>query len=71
VSKPAGKSVAGLHRLAEIYGIQTAYTDVLEKRRVANAEALFAVLQAMGAQFTNDGHPTALAAAASDESTDG
>ncbi|MBI2080555.1 MAG: 4-alpha-glucanotransferase, partial [candidate division NC10 bacterium] len=39
-----------LRRLARLYGLETAYYDVIaHRRREASAEALLAVLQALGA----------------------
>jgi 4-alpha-glucanotransferase len=38
-----------LHRLARLYGIQTAYYDVNHRRRQAPAESLVAVLRSLGA----------------------
>jgi 4-alpha-glucanotransferase len=42
-----------LHQLARLYRVQTAYYDVSHRRRRASAEALLAVLQALGAQLDN------------------
>ena len=45
-------SVSGsgpLNRLARLYGIQTAYYDVLRRRRIASVDALLAVLKVLGA----------------------
>ena len=38
-----------LHQLAYLYGIQTAYYDVVHRQQQASAEALLAVLRALGA----------------------
>jgi 4-alpha-glucanotransferase len=38
-----------LHRLARLYGIQTAYYDVSHQRRPSSADALVAVLRSLGA----------------------
>lgn len=38
-----------LHQLARLYGVQTAYYDVAHRRQQASAEALLAVLRALGA----------------------
>lgn len=38
-----------LRQLASLYGVQTAYYDVLHRRQSASAESLLAVLQALGA----------------------
>ena len=38
-----------LHDLARLHGIQTAYYDVLRRRRIATDEALLAMLKALGA----------------------
>jgi 4-alpha-glucanotransferase len=38
-----------LHRLARLYGIQTAYYDVSHQRRPASADSLVAVLRSLGA----------------------
>jgi 4-alpha-glucanotransferase len=38
-----------LHRLAHLYGVQTAYYDVSRRRRQVSIDALFAILKSMGA----------------------
>lgn len=43
---------AALARLARAYGVQTAYTDASGRRRRASADAVLAVLRAMGAPVT-------------------
>jgi 4-alpha-glucanotransferase len=42
-----------LHQLARLYRVQMAYSDVSHRRRRASAEALLAVLKALGAQLDN------------------
>jgi 4-alpha-glucanotransferase len=44
-----------LHRLAEQYGIQTAYLDALGQRRQASPEALLRVLQVLGSHVSRAG----------------
>ncbi|MBN1863093.1 MAG: 4-alpha-glucanotransferase [Dehalococcoidales bacterium] len=44
-----------LHRLARLYGIQTAYYDVNRRRRQASAESLVAVLRSLGAPMAGLG----------------
>ena len=41
--------IRALHKLARLYGVQTSYYDVTDRRRQASVEALLAVLQALGA----------------------
>ncbi|MCS7206741.1 MAG: 4-alpha-glucanotransferase [Dehalococcoidia bacterium] len=54
-------TVALLHRLARLYGVQTAYTDASHHRRFASPEALLAVLRALGAPLaTLNDLPSAL-----------
>jgi 4-alpha-glucanotransferase len=47
--KVADTRTRGLHSLAHLYGVQTAYYDVERQRRGASAEVLLRVLQALGA----------------------
>jgi 4-alpha-glucanotransferase len=42
-----------LHRLARLYRVQTAYSDVYHRRRRASAEALLAVLKELGAPLAS------------------
>ncbi len=50
-----------LHQLAHLYGIQTAYYDAVHRRQQASAEALLAVLRALGAPVQSlQDVPTAL-----------
>jgi 4-alpha-glucanotransferase len=42
-----------LHRLARLYGIQTAYYDANHQRQPASVESLTAVLRSLGAQMTS------------------
>ena len=50
-----------LHRLARLYGVQTAYDDVSRRRRRASNEALLAVLRVLGAPVASPGDvPSAL-----------
>ncbi|HEY3247747.1 MAG TPA: 4-alpha-glucanotransferase [bacterium] len=42
-------NVRALRALARLYDVQTAYTDITGRRRVASVESLLRVLQAMGA----------------------
>lgn len=42
-----------LHRLARLYGVQTAYYDVQGRNQEASAEALLAVLKTLGAPVEN------------------
>lgn len=49
----AATLVSALHRLAGLYGIQTAYWDVTGRRRQADPSSLLAVLQALGAPVNN------------------
>jgi len=54
VTEKRGTDVRQLHQLARLYGVQTAYDDVLgHRRREASPEALLAVLQALGAEVEN------------------
>jgi len=41
--------LAPLSKLAQLYGIQTAYYDVFRRRREASAESLLETLRALGA----------------------
>lgn len=41
--------VQSLHRLAHLYGVQTAYYDVARRRRQASPDALLHILRALGA----------------------
>ena len=41
-------TMEALHALAELYGVQTSYYDVTGQHRQASAEALLAVLRALG-----------------------
>lgn len=45
----ARDSVRGLHRLAALYGVETAYLDVHGRRKSASAEGLMLILRALGA----------------------
>jgi 4-alpha-glucanotransferase len=45
-------SVSFVHRLAHLYGVQTAYYDVFHRRQQAHIESLLAVLQLLGAPIT-------------------
>jgi len=47
MSSPSG--IRSLHRLARLYGVQTAYYDVHHHRQQATEESLLAVLQSLGA----------------------
>jgi 4-alpha-glucanotransferase len=47
--------VSSLHRLAEAWGVQTAYVDAISRRREASTESLLRVLQALGARVTRAG----------------
>src|SRR5918999_6186913 len=44
-------SLRQLRQLASLYGVQTAYYDVLHRRRSASAESLLAVLPALAASI--------------------
>ena len=46
---PSLSPSAALLQLASLYGIETAYTDIFHKRRMASTESLLAVLRALGA----------------------
>ena len=55
-------SLRHLHHLAQLYGVQTSYTDVQGERRAATPESLLAVLQAMRVDVASlDDVPQALA----------
>ncbi|MFC1989385.1 4-alpha-glucanotransferase [Chloroflexota bacterium] len=41
-----------VHRLANLYGVQTAYYDVFHRRQRASVESLLAVLRSLGAPIT-------------------
>ena len=47
------KEPSGLHRLAQLYSVQTAYYGVGRRRVNASAESLLAVLKALGAQLNS------------------
>jgi 4-alpha-glucanotransferase len=49
MTSPSG--LRQLRQLASLYGVQTAYYDVLHRRRSASAESLLAVLPALGASI--------------------
>ncbi|MEX2015039.1 MAG: 4-alpha-glucanotransferase, partial [Candidatus Hydrogenedentales bacterium] len=58
----AAKERAGLHALADAYGLKRSYLDNEGKRRSASPEAIVAVLQALGAPIaTTADAPDALA----------
>lgn len=47
--EPAGKAPsAALRKLASLYGIQTAYTDIFGRRQVASSHSLLEALRALG-----------------------
>ena len=55
------KSVGQLHRLAQLYNVQTAYYDVNHRRKGVSAEALLGILKALGAPVASmDDIPSAL-----------
>jgi 4-alpha-glucanotransferase len=45
--------LGGLHRLARLYNVQTAYYDVTHHRQQASVEGLLAVIRALGAPVTS------------------
>ena len=49
MTRAAGAQISALRQLAHLYGVQTAYYDVVHRRRQASPDALLLTLQALGA----------------------